>query len=117
MDYWTRGHFLLVALCHSQQQGVASWLGSLGLAEVQENKLLGYGLGSVCFNVMRAEVMNLYFQSDLEDFTVGKRGRLASLKEDFLRVWQWQLTHAVLESLLFTLCVYETRSCSPEWEK
>lgn len=51
------------------------------------------GLGSVCFNVKRAEVMNLYFHLTLKTLQLVEKEGWLPWKEDF-RVWQWQLTHA-----------------------
>lgn len=52
------------------------------------------GLGSVCFNVKRAEVMNLYFHlTFLQTLQLVEKEGWLPWKEDF-RVWQWQLTHA-----------------------
>ena len=62
------------------------------------------GLGSVCFNVKGAEVMNLYFHlTFFKTFQLVEKEGWLPWKEDF-RVRRWQLTHAKFQKACSSPC-------------
>ena len=61
------------------------------------------GLGSLCVNVKRAEVMNLYFHlTFLKTVQLVEKEGWLPWKEDF-RVRRWQLTHAKFQKACSSL--------------